>query len=168
MLFLDAMSYSQARGVTGVTWAKTRSIWKVDITFARRTMHLGYFQDLADAIECRLRAEKAMAEGRHPRLAVGNRAIGRESTSTAVITTRATHAEPVITSDTDLASALPGVALGLSDAGAACFEASIGFEGRSVDLGRYADWGEAVLARLRAETDAACGRRPGKTPADLL
>lgn len=51
-------------GVNGVYWATHANAWAAQIRSERRTRHLGYFKDLADAAAARKAAEQSM--GFHP------------------------------------------------------------------------------------------------------
>ena len=52
-------------GVSGVSKG-AQSTWLVQIKWAGKGIHVGYFHALADAVERRLLAEKAVAQGKHP------------------------------------------------------------------------------------------------------
>ena len=56
-----------AEGVKGVLWNKEKQWWRAQIRHEAKQVHLGIFTALADAIERRLLAEKAVAEGKHPK-----------------------------------------------------------------------------------------------------
>lgn len=45
-------------GVTGVTWNKRKALWHSRITVDKRTISLGYFEDLCKAIDARKLAEE--------------------------------------------------------------------------------------------------------------
>lgn len=53
--------------------------------------------------------------------------------------------------------AYPGVRW---DGVAGQWTASVDFAGAAIDLGGFGDWAEAILCRMRAETDASCSRDP--------
>jgi hypothetical protein len=52
------ISSSNSSGYKGINWDKKRSKWRVRLTLAGKEKHLGYFDKLEDAIECRKRAEE--------------------------------------------------------------------------------------------------------------
>ena len=56
-----------AEGVIGVYWHKASRKWAAQISYKAKPIQLGYFVTLADAIERRLLAEMAVAEGKHPK-----------------------------------------------------------------------------------------------------
>ena len=56
-----------AESVKGVCWHKQKQKWIAQINFKAKPIQLGYFVTLADAIERRLLAEMAVAEGKHPK-----------------------------------------------------------------------------------------------------
>lgn len=45
-------------GVTGVYWYKPDRLWRANITFKKRRIHIGYFHDLNEAISARKAAEQ--------------------------------------------------------------------------------------------------------------
>ena len=74
-----------AEGVKGVCWYKATRKWTAHIHYKARQIHLGFYAFLADAIERRLLAEKALAEGRHPNAIQGVLNIGEVNRAAAGI-----------------------------------------------------------------------------------
>jgi hypothetical protein len=72
-------------GVNGVCWDKEKQWWRARIWHEGKQIYLGIFAALADAIERRLLAEKAMAEGKHPDAIRGVPNIGEDSRAAARI-----------------------------------------------------------------------------------
>lgn len=50
-------SRSNSSGTTGVSWDKSKNSWMVVITVDRKSIHLGRFKDINDAIAARKQAE---------------------------------------------------------------------------------------------------------------
>ena len=74
-----------AEGVIGVSWHKMTRKWVAQIYYKAKQIHLGIFISLANAIERRLLAEKAIAEGKHPDAIRGVPNIGEDSRAAARI-----------------------------------------------------------------------------------
>ena len=66
-------------------WQKATRKWAAQCCYKAKTINLGYFVALADAIERRLLAEKALAEGRHPNAIQGVLNIGEVNRAAAGI-----------------------------------------------------------------------------------
>ena len=52
------MKFNNTSGTTGVVWCKQTSLWKAQICFAGKGLHLGRFVRIKDAIEARKSAEE--------------------------------------------------------------------------------------------------------------
>ena len=63
-----AKEMPNAEGVSGVCWHKGKRKWRAEIVYEKRQITLGCFDVLAEAIERRLTAEKAKAEGKNPKM----------------------------------------------------------------------------------------------------
>lgn len=48
-----SISNNNTSGYNGVTWAKERSKWRAQIKVNGKTINLGYFQNIEDAVKCR-------------------------------------------------------------------------------------------------------------------
>ena len=48
---------NNSSGTTGVCWYKRTNKWKAEIKINNRTIHLGYYEDMNDAIQARKQAE---------------------------------------------------------------------------------------------------------------
>lgn len=57
-MFNQRISRRNKSGVTGVHWDKNRSQWLVNIAVARKTIHIGRFNDKTEAIAARKAAEQ--------------------------------------------------------------------------------------------------------------
>jgi hypothetical protein len=53
------ISSNNKSGITGVCWYKRDSVWKSQINLDGKAVHLGYSQDLVEAVALRLAAEQA-------------------------------------------------------------------------------------------------------------
>jgi len=53
-----SLSSNNKSGVTGVSWCKQQEVWRATITVAWKSISLGRFKDLDDAIKARKNAEK--------------------------------------------------------------------------------------------------------------
>ena len=74
-----------AEGVIGVYWQKATRKWVAKISYKAKPIFLCSHAFLADAIERRLLAEKALAEGRHPNAIQGVLNIGEVNRAAAGI-----------------------------------------------------------------------------------
>ena len=74
-----------AEGVKGVCWLKEKRKWAAYIHYKAKRVFLCSCASLADAIERRLLAEKALAEGRHPNAIQGVLNIGEVNRAAARI-----------------------------------------------------------------------------------
>lgn len=51
------MAKNNTSGVTGVVWCKRRELWRAQIMVSRKSLHIGYFEDIEEAAGARLDAE---------------------------------------------------------------------------------------------------------------
>ncbi len=49
-------------GYKGVTWDKSRKMWRAQIVFKKKAIYLGRYADIQDAIDARYEAEKKLFE----------------------------------------------------------------------------------------------------------
>ena len=145
-----------AEGVKGVRWQKASRKWVAQINFKAKWINLGYFVALADAIERRLLAEKAVAEGKHPKPPEIGDPLLPAAIETFSTQQLAEHARR-IAEERPTAEGVNGVYWLKENQkwAAQCY-----YKAEQIHLGSYASLADAIERRLLAEKALAEGRHP--------
>ena len=145
-----------AKGFAGVSQSKDSKKWLAQISFQCKTIHLGTFTSVAEAIERRLLAEEAVAEGRHPKPPQTGGISLPAAIETLSARQLAEHARR-IAKGRQTSKGIKGV---FWDSQKGKWRVVIFFEGKKHTLGGFSALADAIERRLLAEKSVAEGKDP--------
>ena len=145
-----------AEGVKGVYWYKATRKWGAHIHYKAKEFYLGSFASLADAIERRLLAEKAVAEGKHPKPPEIGDPLLPAAIETFSTQQLAEHARR-IAEERPTAEGVKGV---YWQKATRKWLVYIRYKAKQINLGHFAALADAIERRLLAEKAVAEGRHP--------